>query len=1315
MQFDIRSKKGNLRQNIISKSVNRSKQKIIDDDKLRYIIISKDDILKKSKITFETNVKTSSSSDLNVASATTNKFLSYDHSFSRNYEINASVVRKDDNLFVLTSAHHNVKKSIFNPVTQYAYKNLEPLYDFDFGSTEMLLNFDEKDKDFVENVYPHGVGIGSDVWGFVNKTYDGSRFIEEYYSLVTTEKGMIIYKMDGDTRVTSGKHFCYPLQFIPGFTENAWGDVKTYDVTTMTLNFKEIQASKKIKRNSLIKFIIVKRLYSGDTIELEQPVIVTGKVLEVMDNNKMSSTMTMDQTHSHMVTTNVVEESVNIDIRVKTDFNWQHGDHCHNIILVNYDALNEKPYTLPENVVAHMTINNPERKLSCYFTKETHGRLLAIDLKPLLVNEKAVVTYDYFDDESKPFKLEDNKIIEVGSLTGSHDVYVNEEQGILYNVGMNVSLDNGDTISTGICYDLKENHLTPKPKSIILDFPVNYLHDIVVESFDRSEQHAILGIPMNKTTDLMFIGIGSTGADYAIYDVTDLNKIKKMSAWRIDGGGYYHQVWFTSDKKYMAISDEHQADDVRYINRVPILRIYYDIQNERLQLYHVQDIQNPFPTRNHNQYIVNNIDLFGKNNNDFEDWVFGSNYNSGIQAEKLTYKKYDKHNFESEFHYETRINPFELEFKGFIDTEVGSSDFSFGGSWSVYPFWELDKTAEQIKYLASGDHSMTIFKFKNGVENLLQFDLHNDGRVQKCHPTQKMKIGQKYSIKYDEARPSKSVRIDGINKIAKLAKKDGSYENVIITPVGYSDKLDVEIYYVAISNSNIDEFMYLECAKELNNNDLIYAFCGNHKCEGKVLKNMATDHFRVDKGQGLDPNGYAEYFELTPNNIMLYPSRVGEIITNLPARSGDSGNPVVNKNNEFVGFINSIDVTGGNTGLVNVCDGIIKFLKPNKVPSKTTGINGIEGVYNNRHKEIVQDDPTKLAVIAINERTGKIYFYVSSSLSKYFMMDLLKSGYSANERGIYQAVTGSNYTSALFNMNDTNYFTRSFLGGEFLFNVFTMQIRSKEKVDFLFAEELFGENQNRGPRVVFIANDNGNKYEPNYKNYDEASGYYNNYIKVYLVSENDDNINNLFTDNQFVNPLGIVSGHIPKNGDKMKSEETNIEFFVINNYVSEEQSKPSWYYDRRISFSASVYPFSKGVPALFPYYKRSANALINLKDYSGLTEDKPLKLTGFGETRIDQLKTSGINIQIYQNKTIEHETRVTFSEGWNAINNSLNIPYELGVSVTSLNGKKVNSDNFEYLLHTIPYEENKKVIIGTNTGDYELPLVRYKNNSHGII
>ena len=248
----------------------------------------------------------------------------------------------------------------------------------------MLLKFDEKDKDFIENVYPHGVGIGSDVWGFVNKTFDGENFIEEYFSLVTTEKGLVIYKMDGDSRVTSGKHFCYPLQFIPGNTENTWGDVKTYDVTTMTLNFKEIKASKQIARNSLIKFNIVKRVYNGETIELQRSVIVYGKVLEVLSDEKMSSELSMDMMHPHLMN-HENSDSVDIRVRIKTDFNWQDGDHCHNITLVNNDALNEKPYSLPEDITAHLTIKNPERKLSCYVTKETEGRLLAIDLKPLLV------------------------------------------------------------------------------------------------------------------------------------------------------------------------------------------------------------------------------------------------------------------------------------------------------------------------------------------------------------------------------------------------------------------------------------------------------------------------------------------------------------------------------------------------------------------------------------------------------------------------------------------------------------------------------------------------------------------------------------------------------------------------------------------------------------------------------------------------------------------------------------------------------------------------------------------------------------------
>lgn len=1287
---------------------------IIDDDDIRHIVISDDEKLRRSKIIFETNIKTDHSSSLNVADATSRNFLSYDNSLARSYEIPASVVKKDGKLYILTSAHHNIKKSVTHPLTQYTYKNLSTIYDFDFGSTEMLLKYEESDKDFINNVYPHGIGIGSDVWGFVNKTFDGDRLITEHFSLVTTEKGLVIYKMGDDSRVTSGKHYCQPIQFISGNTENTWGDVKTYDVTNMTLNFKNSSASKQIKRGTMIKISIVKRIYNGELKVLDTPVIVYGKVLEVVTSLTHSHTTT-DITHSNIKAT--TDDSVDINIRMKTDFNWQNGDHAHEIEIVNKNAINQQPYSLPETIIAHMTIVDPKRNIACYFTKETKGRLLAIDLEPLLRNDKAFITYDYYDDENKPFKLDQNKITEVGSMTGSHDVYVNEEQGIMYNVGMKITIEGGEQIKTGLCYDLKENHLQPKPKSVILDFPTNYLHDIVVESYDRSEQHVLLGIPMNKTLDLMYIAIGSTGDDYTIYNITDLNNIIKISSLEYEGGGYYHQAWFTTDKRYLVTSDETQADNVKYVNRVPILRLYYDKNNEKLQLYHIQNVINPFSARNHNQYISNNVDMFSKNNNDFDDWLFGANYNSGIQAQSLKYKVFNRHDFDDNFTYETRDKPFETELVGFLDTEVGSSDYSFGGVWSLCPFWEIEKTASEIKYLSSGDHSMTIFQYKNGVTNLNETDFHNDGRVQKCHPSQMLPKGEIYSMKYDEARPNKSnrsTRIDGVAEMVQLSKKDGTYENVILSPVGYSDKLDVQIYYVTISNSNIEDFNYLECAPTIKNGEKLYAYCGNHKCEGNVLKNMATDHYRVDKGQGLDPDGYAEYFELTPNNIMLYASRVGEIITNLPARSGDSGTPVVNKANQFVGFINSIDVTGGNTGVVNVCDGIVNFLKPNDIPTKTTSIDGIEGIYNNKMNGIYSDDPTKLAVVAVNERTGKIYYYVSSSLSQYFIMDLPSTGYSPSENGSYKSITGKSYASSLFTMNKKQYYSRAFSGARFLFNAFTMLIKSKDDKQFLFAEECFGIYKNRGPRIVFLEYDKPSYYDANFKRAND-DGYYYDYIKVYLVSENDASIDNLFTSDQSINPLGLVSGHLPKDGDIINSGETDIKFQVVNSFVYEQRSKPSWYYGRRGSSSASVYPFNNGVPALFPYYKRSADSIQNISGYDGLNAESPLKLTGFGESNIDQLNTCGLNIQLFNNKTFKHETRVTFSEGWNAVNNTSNIPFELGVSVISLNGKEVNSDNFEYLLHTIPYEDGKKVQIGTTHGEFELPMVRYKNNSHGII
>ena len=269
-----------------NKQNNMKENVIIDDDDKKYINLSRDELIRKSKIIFKTKKYGDLSSALNVASGTQNKFLSYDHGFSRNYEVNATVVKKDNNLFIVTSAHHNVKKSIIDPLSQFTYSNFEPLYDFDFGSTEMLLRYEAKDLDFINNVYPHGVGRGSDIWGVVNKKIYRNELVMEYYALVTTEKGMIIYKMDDDERVEGGNHFCMPIQFISGNTENTWGDVKTYDVTTITFNIKEVETVKHFKKGANIKFNIAKRKVGKKIVEMPNIIPVYGKILDVINEEK---------------------------------------------------------------------------------------------------------------------------------------------------------------------------------------------------------------------------------------------------------------------------------------------------------------------------------------------------------------------------------------------------------------------------------------------------------------------------------------------------------------------------------------------------------------------------------------------------------------------------------------------------------------------------------------------------------------------------------------------------------------------------------------------------------------------------------------------------------------------------------------------------------------------------------------------------------------------------------------------------------------------------------------------------------------------
>ena len=256
--------------------------------------------------------------------------------------------------------------------------------------------------------------------------------------------------------------------------------------------------------------------------------------------------------------------------------------------------------------------------------------------------------------------------------------------------------------------------------------------------------------------------------------------------------------------------------------------------------------------------------------------------------------------------------------------------------------------------------------------------------------------------------------------------------------------------------------------------------------------------------------------------------------------------------------------------------------------------------------------------------------------------------------------------------------------------------------------------KNNGPRVVYLALKDGNLYESNYSEYNEIDKMYKYYILVYMVGLSSTNPEELFDDNLNINFLGIATGHPPKSGDIMKGNESKNSFKVINDFVTTENSRPSWYFNQSFRTIASVYPFSKNVPILFPYYARSANILENIKEYT-FDEDNKLELTGFGENTIDQLNTSGLGIQAYQTNTINHESRITFSDGWNALDNNLNIPFEEKLSVLKLNGEPVNSDNLEYKLHSIPFEKDKIVTIETNFGEYKIPVMRFKDNVYGLI
>lgn len=218
----------------------------------------------------------------------------------------------------------------------------------------------------------------------------------------------------------------------------------------------------------------------------------------------------------------------------------------------------------------------------------------------------------------------------------THNIVSNPERGTLFICGANIG--NGGLI--------RLNLTDPTRPSPVSGWTEMYVHDAQVVDWVGGDldgrEIAFVASGLNG-------GITQTGL--RVVDITNSANPQTLATLFYPSAGYSHQVWLSSDRKFLYLNDE--LDEPNGIVNVTTTRII-----------NVEDPANPFfvktftsgrPSIDHNLYTRDGL-------------IFQANYRSGLRV----------------FDASDSANPVEV---GFFDTFPNSDSAQFNGAWSVYPFF----------------------------------------------------------------------------------------------------------------------------------------------------------------------------------------------------------------------------------------------------------------------------------------------------------------------------------------------------------------------------------------------------------------------------------------------------------------------------------------------------------------------------------------------------------------------------------------------------------------------------------------------------
>jgi choice-of-anchor B domain-containing protein len=302
-------------------------------------------------------------------------------------------------------------------------------------------------------------------------------------------------------------------------------------------------------------------------------------------------------------------------------------------------------------------------------------------------------------DEMSPadpgFEIMPSGVFEDGGYVSAHNVYVNEETGFAYVVG--VELAGEETACDGEPFTEDARFHT-----LILDLNPNPLNPVIVACRADAGEHDIYVVNYNgpdkdyRGREIAFVFDGRdkdapsrrgtrtddtpgelVGGTTEIWDVTDKHDIKVISSFVPEGLCFSHAGWTSSNQhEFLLINDEldepRDADD-------PGIRAAFcqsdaepTTTNPGVYVMNIRDLDAPFLQERFE------IDAPGDNDHNFireGNKLYWAVYSAGTSVLKMTKKK----------------GRLALEEIGRLDTEPRMPGF-FGGQWGVFPF----KSSETI-------------------------------------------------------------------------------------------------------------------------------------------------------------------------------------------------------------------------------------------------------------------------------------------------------------------------------------------------------------------------------------------------------------------------------------------------------------------------------------------------------------------------------------------------------------------------------------------------------------------------------------------